>query len=83
MFAAAIDRTDHRRNGHAALTGDFLKTVPKLVFEADTRFVTADNDRTFYDSGLHLVALMQTNFARRARVVLRWRVIPIEETNLR
>jgi hypothetical protein len=36
MFAIAIDRTDQRRNGHAALAGDFLKTVPELVFEADT-----------------------------------------------
>jgi hypothetical protein len=35
MFTAAVDCTDHRRNGHAALTGDFLKTAPELVFEAD------------------------------------------------
>ena len=61
----------------------FPQLTPEGVFEADTRFVAADNDRTFYDSGLHLVALMQTNFARRRRVVLRWRVLPIEETNLR
>ena len=39
MFATAIDRTGQRRNGHAPLAGDFLKTVPELVFEADTRFV--------------------------------------------
>jgi hypothetical protein len=40
VFATAIDRTGQRRNGHAPLAGDFLKTVPELVFEADTRFVT-------------------------------------------
>ena len=44
MFATAIDRTDHRRNGHAPLAGDFLKTVPELVFEADTRFVARNDD---------------------------------------
>jgi hypothetical protein len=44
MFAIAIDRTDQCRNGHAALAGDFLKTVPELVFEADTRFVARNDD---------------------------------------
>jgi hypothetical protein len=44
VFAIAIDRTDQRRNGHAPLAGDFLKTVPELVFEADTRFVTRNDD---------------------------------------
>jgi hypothetical protein len=44
MFATVIDRTDHRRNGHAALTGDFLKTVLEFVFEADTRFVACNDD---------------------------------------
>ncbi len=38
MFAIVIDRADQRRNGHAPLVGDFLKTVPELVFEADARF---------------------------------------------
>jgi hypothetical protein len=44
MFATTMDRTDHCCNGHAALTRDFLKTVPELVFEADTRFVSRNDE---------------------------------------
>ena len=39
-----IDRTDHCCNDHAALTRDFLKTVPELVFDTDTRFVARNDD---------------------------------------
>ena len=45
MFATAIDRTDHRRNGHAALAGDLLQTIPELIFNADTRFACMTTER--------------------------------------
>ena len=45
MFAIAIDLADHRRKGHAALTGDLLKTVPELIFNADTRFACMTTER--------------------------------------
>jgi hypothetical protein len=47
MFATAIDRADQRRNSHAALAGNLLKTVPELVFDTDTRFVARNDDLAF------------------------------------
>jgi hypothetical protein len=44
MFASAIDRAGQRRNSHAALAGNLLKTVPELVFDTDTRFVARNDD---------------------------------------
>jgi hypothetical protein len=35
MFAIAIDCSDQRPKGRAALAGDLLQTVPELVFKAD------------------------------------------------
>jgi hypothetical protein len=43
VFAIAIDRADHRRNGHTALAGDLLQTVPELIFNANTRFVACND----------------------------------------
>jgi hypothetical protein len=36
MFAIALDLADHRRKGHAALTGDLFKTVPELMNSSST-----------------------------------------------
>ena len=45
MFAIAIDRGDQRPQGHVALAGDLLQTVPELVFNADARLVACNDNR--------------------------------------
>src|SRR5258708_7118624 len=46
MVTIAIDRDDQLRKGHAALAGDFLQTVPELVFKADACLVACNDNRT-------------------------------------
>src|SRR6266446_5497552 len=45
MLTIAIDCGDQRRNGHAALAGDLLQTVPELVFNADAGLVACNDNR--------------------------------------
>jgi len=53
MFAIAIDCGDQRRQGHAALAGNLLQTVPELVFKADARLVACNDNRALRNQRLH------------------------------
>jgi hypothetical protein len=50
VFATAIDPVYHRPKAYAALAGDLLQTIPKLVLKADTRFMGSNVDRALQNS---------------------------------
>jgi hypothetical protein len=62
----------------------FLQVTPKGIFEADARPVATNDDGTFYNCGFQWLPLFLLPISVwRGRAVLRWRVLPIEETNSR
>ena len=46
------------------MAGDFLECLPELIFEADARFVTSNDNRPLDDRGFHPSLGQPTVFAR-------------------
>src|SRR6516164_7556720 len=66
MLTIAIDCGDQLRNGHAALAGDLLQTVPELVFKAHARLVAALTNRALRNRRLHSFSPPQRRNRKRS-----------------
>src|SRR6516165_563126 len=66
MLTIAIDCGDQLRNGHAALAGDLLQTVPELLFKAHARLVAALTNRALRNRRLHSFSPPQRRNRKRS-----------------
>src|SRR6516165_12180933 len=66
MLTIAIDCGDQLRNGHAALAGDLLQTVPELLFKAHVRLVAALTNRALRNRRLHSFSPPQRRNRKRS-----------------